>query len=138
MAKRRSPTPSTSQVIGQGSGKPGIGLGILETISMTSIINSALPIIRSHFDAVNMVHLLLPRLYNGSQYFALIASSYRYSFNFSASLVVIPATPDSSSIEASLIPRTEPNFLSKAFLRLGPMPGMLSRAEAIPSFCLNL
>lgn len=60
MAKSRSPTPSTHQVIGQGNGKPGIGLGILATISITSTSNSALPIIKSHLDAFNMVHLLLP------------------------------------------------------------------------------
>jgi hypothetical protein len=34
-------------------------LDILATIRITSISNSALPIIKSHLDAVNMVHLLL-------------------------------------------------------------------------------
>ncbi len=51
--------PSTHQVMGQGNGKPGIGLDILATIRITSISNSALPIIKSHLDAVNIVNLLL-------------------------------------------------------------------------------
>ncbi len=58
MAKRRSPTPRMARVTGQGKGKPKSGLGMRANISITSIINSALPIIKSHFDAVNMIHLL--------------------------------------------------------------------------------
>lgn len=58
MAKRRIPTPSRTMVFGQGRGKPKNGLGIPAYMSVASIISNALPIIKSHFDAVNMVHLL--------------------------------------------------------------------------------
>jgi hypothetical protein len=59
MAKRRSPTPRMTRVFGQGKGKPKKGLGMPAYISIASIMSKALPTIRSHLDAVNMVYLLL-------------------------------------------------------------------------------
>jgi hypothetical protein len=62
--KRRSPTPSRSKATGQGKGqgKPKsrrTGLGRPANISIESRISNAPAIIRSHFDAVSILHLLL-------------------------------------------------------------------------------
>jgi len=59
MAKRRSPTPRMTRVFGQGKGKPKKGLDMPAYISIASMMSNALPTISSHFDAVNMIHLLL-------------------------------------------------------------------------------
>src|SRR6266508_5480271 len=40
----------------------------------------------------------------------------------------------SSSIEASLILSTEPKCFKRVFRRVGPIPGMASSCEAMPSF----
>jgi len=60
--KRRIPAPSRSKVTGQGKGQPKNGLGFPENINIESRINNAPDIIKSHFDVVNMVCLLLLKL----------------------------------------------------------------------------
>jgi len=57
--KRRIPTPRRSRVTGQGKGQPKNGLGMPANINIESKINNAPDIIKSHFDTVNMVYLLL-------------------------------------------------------------------------------
>jgi hypothetical protein len=56
--KRRIPTPRRSRVTGQGKGQPKNGLGMPANINIESIISNAPAIIKSHFDAVNIVLLL--------------------------------------------------------------------------------
>ena len=55
----------------------------------------------------------------------------------SASAAVNPTVDAISSTGASRIPFTEPNFLSSAFFRFGPMPGIVSSADWIAAFCAH-
>ena len=54
---------------------------------------------------------------------------YKYSFILFTWVGAMPVAAASSSTEASLIFCTEPNCLSRTRFRLGPIPGIPSRAE---------
>jgi hypothetical protein len=60
--KRRIPAPRRSRVTGQGKGQPENGFGMPANINIESRTNNAPAIMKSHFDTVNMVRLLLLKL----------------------------------------------------------------------------
>src|SRR5262249_49530890 len=62
----------------------------------------------------------------------LQATSDRVALSTWAAARLMPRTEARSSMLASRMPSSEPNFTSSARRRLGPMPGMASSCEARP------